>query len=189
LTIFGLGNPLSNYKATRHNVGFMVVDRLAKELFLHFTHREQYHIAQSKDGLNLIKPMLYMNNSGIVVSNYLSKSGMAQDFVVVYDDLALPLGKIRIREKGSDGGHQGLSSIIYYLKTIDFPRLRIGIGSPINGQSTTDYVLANFSKTEQPILNQILDYACEALFMIKNTGIKAAMNKYNPIYVSVNDGD
>ncbi|MBS4015145.1 MAG: aminoacyl-tRNA hydrolase [Candidatus Latescibacteria bacterium] len=176
---------MSKYKASRHNVGFMVIDKLVKQLSLRFVRYDQYHIAQSNDGLSLIKPMLYMNNSGIIISEYLNRYGSVENFIVVYDDLALPLGRIRIREKGSDGGHQGMASIIYHLKTIDFPRMRIGISMPADGESTTDYVLSNFSETEKPVLNQITDIACDALLMIKSEGIKTTMNKYNPIDVSV----
>jgi PTH1 family peptidyl-tRNA hydrolase len=188
LVIFGLGNPLLRYKETRHNVGFMVVDRLSKKLSIRFIHHSDYYIAHTKDtakiNITLIKPMLYMNNSGIVVSEYIQSIKSSTEspfFIVVCDDLALPLGKIRIREKGSDGGHQGLASVIYHLQTINFPRLRIGIGQPPLEISATDYVLTKFSPEESPILDNVLEVSCTALTMIEKSGIKAAMNKYNPM--------
>ncbi len=185
MIVFGLGNPLPKYKETRHNVGFMVVDRLSKKFSMRFIHQSDYYIAHTK-GLTkiyftLIKPMLYMNNSGMVVSEYLQSLGKSSDFIVVCDDLALPLGKMRIREKGSDGGHQGLASIIFHLQTTNFPRLRIGIGQPPIDISATDFVLTKFSSLEKQVLNKVLDAACSALTIAKEYGIKAAMNKYNAV--------
>jgi len=185
LIVFGLGNPLPKYKETRHNVGFMVVDILSKNFSMRFTHHANYYVAHTKDliktNLALIKPMLYMNNSGMVVSDYLQSSNKHSDFIVVCDDLALPLGKMRIREKGSDGGHQGLASIIFHLQTTNFPRLRIGIGQPPVGISATDYVLTKFASAEKQVLNKVLDAACSALTIAQEYGIKAAMNKYNAV--------
>lgn len=186
MIIFGLGNPLPKYKETRHNVGFMVMDRLAKQLSLRFTRRSDYHIAQSgKLAMALIKPMLYMNNSGIVVSDYLQSTDASVSFIVVYDDMALPLGKIRIREKGSNGGHQGLASIIYHLQITNFPRLRIGIGQPSAGVSATDYVLAKFLPEEELILDKVIETSCSALMRVQESGIKAAMNQYNAIQFKI----
>ncbi|MCX7785773.1 MAG: aminoacyl-tRNA hydrolase [candidate division WOR-3 bacterium] len=187
LIVFGLGNPTRKYKDTRHNVGFMVLDRLAQRYGLHFSHYTDYHVAQTKTNqpqLILIKPMLYMNNSGIVIYEYLQKHN--DNFCVVCDDLALPLGKIRIRKKGSDGGHKGLASIIYYLQTTNFPRIRVGIGKPIN-TTATEYVLTKFSPQEKVILNKVLEKTCDAIEMIESNGIELAMNKYNPISYDLNN--
>jgi len=179
LIIFGLGNPLPKYRETRHNIGFMIVDKLAKKLSIRFSHKPSYHVARKGVDYTLIKPMLYMNNSGIAAAEYLRTISSSQFFIVVCDDLALPLGKIRIREKGSDGGHNGLASIIYHFQTNNFPRLRIGIGLIQNGFTTTDYVLSKFSENEKPILEKVIETSCEALVRINETGIKSAMNKYN----------
>jgi PTH1 family peptidyl-tRNA hydrolase len=182
LTVFGLGNPFPKYKDTRHNVGFMVVDKLAKDLGVRFTHHSAYHAAHSdKFNMTLVKPMLYMNNSGIAVREFLQTSDKPDDFIVVYDDITLPLGRIRIREKGSDGGHQGMASIIYHLLTNNFPRLRVGIGKPMSDISATEYVLEKFSRLEKQILDKTIDNVCSALLMIKDQGIKMAMNQYNSI--------
>jgi PTH1 family peptidyl-tRNA hydrolase len=159
----------------------MVMDKLAKKLSLRFLHKSSYHIARKNDELVLIKPMLYMNNSGNAVREYLQSSGHNRSFVVVYDDLALPLGKLRIREKGSDGGHKGLASIIYHSQTTNFPRLRIGIGRPSLDISATDYVLSKFSKEEKPVLEKVIETACQAIITIKDSGIKKAMNLYNAL--------
>ncbi len=180
MIIFGLGNPLPKYKATRHNVGFMVLERMAQKLSLRFINHETYDEAVSDD-FRLVKPMLYMNNSGIVVKQYLSHKD--DFFIVVYDDLDLPFGKIRIRERGSDGGHQGVASIIYHLQTDNFARLRIGIGKRPANITTTDYVLSEFSVSEKSVLLKILDSAIEALMVIKQDGVKQAMNKFNPLTI------
>lgn len=184
MIIFGLGNPDSKYKETRHNIGFMVLDKLAKRLVVRFRRKSDYHIAYAKvhdTRLKLVKPMLYMNNSGLVVSDYVQTHGKNEDFIVVYDDMALPLGKIRIREKGSDAGHQGMASIIYCLSSTDFPRLRIGIGSPNPGVTATDYVLEEFTEPEKPILEKVIETSCIALLEILESDLKTAMNKYNPV--------
>lgn len=185
MIVFGLGNPLEQYKGTRHNVGFMVVDRLAKKLSLRFKNYGQYQTAKSGDYLILVKPMLYMNNSGVAVRAYLQSSSEKPNFVVAYDDWALPLGKIRIREKGSDGGHHGLASIIYHLNTNEFARLRIGIGPLPDNVSATDFVLSNFTKDEKLILEQVIENVCQAIITINQSGIKIAMNKFNPTEVSL----
>ncbi len=182
MTVFGLGNPFSKYKDTRHNVGFMVVDRLAKDLAVRFKHHSAYHAAHSnKSNMTLVKPMLYMNNSGIAVREFLQTSDNPDNFIVVYDDIALPLGRIRIREKGSGGGHQGMASIIYHLQTNNFPRLRVGIGKPVSDIGATEYVLEKFSRPEKQILDKTIDNACSALLMIEEQGVKMAMNHYNSI--------
>ncbi|MCX8014377.1 MAG: aminoacyl-tRNA hydrolase [candidate division WOR-3 bacterium] len=182
MIVFGLGNPLPRYRYTRHNVGFMVVDELSKKLSIRFRHYANYSIAQTNDkSMILIKPMLYMNNSGIVVADYLKDKQM--NFIIVCDDIALPLGKIRIREKGSDGGHQGLASIIYHLQTNNFPRMRIGVGKPPAEMSMSDYVLSKFSENEKIILDKTIELACSALIDIEHKGIKSAMSKYNAINV------
>jgi PTH1 family peptidyl-tRNA hydrolase len=165
-------------------MGFMVVDRLSKQLSIRFTHHKDYYIAQSKDSsginLTLIKPMLYMNNSGIIVSEYVQSQSTGDDFIVVCDDLALPLGKIRIREKGTDGGHKGLASIIYHLATTNFSRMKIGIGQPPKAIIATDYVLTRFRDEEMPILDDVIEASCDALLLAEQKGIKQAMNEYNP---------
>lgn len=160
----------------------MVLDELSKKLSIRFRHYLKYAVAQTKDRTwILIKPMLFMNNSGVVVADYLRDK--PSDFIVVCDDIALPLGKIRIREKGSDGGHQGLASIIYHLKTNNFPRMRIGIGKPPAEISVSDYVLSKFSKDEKIIITKTIELACSALIHIGNKGIKSAMSLYNALSV------
>lgn len=165
----------------------MIVDQLARKLSLRFVRRSSYHIAQKENEWVIIKPMLYMNNSGIVISKYLQSNVDNKFFIVVCDDSALPLGKLRIREKGSDGGHQGLASIIYHLQTSNFPRLRVGIGYKPPEVSITDYVLSKFTKDEKTALEQIIETVCQAVMTIKESGIKKAMTIYNALSLVNNE--
>jgi PTH1 family peptidyl-tRNA hydrolase len=179
MTIFGLGNPGERYINTRHNVGFRVVDTIAQRLGMRFHHQPGMFIARSvlqSRPLTLIKPLLFMNNSGIVVKEQLARD--PDDFLVVVDDLNLPFGVLRLRPGGSDGGHKGLASIIYHLEKNTFPRLRIGIGSP-EKVTATDYVLSPWTPAELELLPEILDRAADACLCVFNEGIEKAMNRYN----------
>lgn len=181
MIVFGLGNPLAQYKNNRHNAGFMVTDRMAKRLEVGFKQYEHFAVSPMKDNLILVKPMLYMNNSGAAVTEAFQVLGQTDDFVVVYDDWSLPLGKVRIRAKGSDGGHNGMASVIYHLNTDKFARIRVGIGPLPDELSATDFVLGDFTKKEKKILDQVLDMCCVAIEVIREYGIQTAMNRYNSI--------
>jgi len=177
MIFFGLGNPGRKYQLTRHNIGFLALDFLARVFHCRFRTFTDYAEAYSeKEGLFLVKPLLYMNNSGVVVKEYLAKR--PDSFLVICDDLSLPLGEIRFRKKGSDGGHQGLKNIIYHLNTERFPRLRIGIGEPVN-LSHTEYVLSEFNKEEKEKLPCLLEMISEALLLFLKEGIEKAMNRFN----------
>lgn len=182
MVCFALGNPGKKYAQTRHNIGFMVADALAKRLNMKFESNSDYRWTQTflsainKD-LVIVKPLLYMNNSGVVVKEYLARH--PDDFIVVCDDFALPFGQLRFRERGSDGGHQGLASIIYYLQTNNFPRLRIGIGNPSAAILRREYVLTKFSNEERKQLPKVIDCAADALLYLLANGIKKAMSLFN----------
>ncbi|MEO0019387.1 MAG: aminoacyl-tRNA hydrolase [candidate division WOR-3 bacterium] len=179
MTIFGLGNPTERYALTRHNLGFMTLDTIAQLLQIRFHHIPGRFLAQTVFAgkkLLLIKPLLYMNHSGVVVKEQLTEH--PDDFLVVVDDIALPFGTIRLRPKGSDGGHKGLASIIYHLGTDRFPRLRIGIGSPKEGDAT-EYVLSPFSNEEMKMLPNVLRRATDACLMVATCGLEKAMNQFN----------
>lgn len=180
MVCFALGNPGKKYALTRHNIGFMVADALAHKLKIKFKSGEDYQWFSKEIGekeITIVKPLLYMNNSGVLVKEYLAEH--QEDFIVVCDDFALPFGRIRIRERGSDGGHQGLASIIYHLATNDFSRVRIGIGIPDPEISHTEYVLAKFTKEEIALLPKIIERSVDAIFCILEQGIKKAMTFYN----------
>lgn len=158
----------------------MVADALAQKMGIKFVQGADYQWTKKMIGKKefvIVKPLLYMNNSGIVAKEYLAKKN--DDFIVVCDDFALPLGRIRIRERGSDGGHRGLASIIYHLATNNFPRLRIGIGKPPASISSSEYVLTKFTPLEKRLLPKIIEYAAAALICVLEQGIKKAMNLYN----------
>ncbi len=179
--IVGLGNPGRAYAHTRHNVGFDVLDILAKRKKVRILSRQNRALVGSFDHYGekilLVKPQTFMNESGQAVGAIVRKHNLTPDSVlVVYDDLDLPLGKIRIRPRGSSGGHKGMKSIISHLHSEDFPRIRIGIGR--NGEAI-NHVLSRFNRKERQIMDVTLGQAADALNMILEEGIEAAMNVYN----------
>jgi len=181
VTIFGLGNPGPRYVLTRHNVGFMVADMLAAGLgfrFRAFADREVARRQFAGDELVLVKPLLYMNESGVVVRKQLERR--PDRMLVVCDDMALPFGRLRLRPGGSDGGHKGLGSIIFHLGRSDFPRLRIGIDAPARSSDGIDYVLERFPKGQEAMLPEVLERAADACIAVVTRGLQRAMNRFNP---------
>jgi PTH1 family peptidyl-tRNA hydrolase len=177
--LVGLGNPGREYRETRHNVGFLLLDRLALRERAEF-HTEkgwQAEVARAGD-LLLCKPLTFMNLSGRSVRplSQFYKIEPAQ-MLVILDDMALPLGKLRFRKDGSAGGHNGLKSIVEHLGTPCIPRLRVGIGSA--ERDAVDHVLGRFTLEERPALEQSLDRALEAIDCARTRGLEAAMNAYN----------
>lgn len=181
--VLGLGNPGAEHAQTRHNVGFEVVDTLAERHGIRITlHRDHAHC-----GLGVIagipvvlaKPMTYMNRSGEAACALLARYPLEPSrLLVIVDDVALPLGKIRVRPSGSDGGHNGLSSIIHCTGTQAFPRVRIGIGNPPPGQMV-EYVLSRFTPQERDTIDQAIQRAADAVELILSDGVQAAMNRFN----------
>lgn len=182
--IVGLGNPGRKYRRNRHNAGFHVVDRLAAVHDLRFdVWRNRALLAQGTiQGIKatLVKPQTYMNLSGEAVGSVARFFKVPPERVlVVFDDLDLPLGTLRLRLKGGAGGHRGMANIIAHLKTRDFPRLRIGIGRPPGQMSPEAYVLQDFRDGEKPIMEQIYQQAVEAIGVALSEGIEIAMNQFN----------
>lgn len=179
--IVGLGNPGRKYEQTRHNVGFMLVDRLAAAEGLSFESRLRWqaHTAKLSDGRLLLKPQTFMNLSGRCIRQVMAfhKWEPAQ-VLVVYDDAALPLGRLRLREKGSAGGHNGIKSMIEHLGTDGFPRLKIGIGGSAPG-GMTGHVLGTFREDERETLENTLARAEAAVQLAHSQGFAAAANVYN----------
>jgi len=177
--LVGLGNPGREYRETRHNVGFILLDRLASRERAEFRPEKSWQAEVARAGdLLLCKPLTYMNLSGRSVRPLIQfyKIEPAQ-MLVILDDMALPLGKLRFRKDGSAGGHNGLKSIIEQLGTNVVPRLRVGIGSA--ERDAVDHVLGRFTLEERPALEQTLDRALEAIDCARNRGLEAAMNAYN----------
>lgn len=183
--VAGLGNPGRKYSDTRHNLGFMVVDLLAERFESSFRKKKgdyrQGSIAISGRNVLLIKPFTFMNLSGLAIRQAIDYHGLNPDEVlVVCDDINLPVGKIRIRSGGSDGGHKGLRSTIEIVETTDFPRLRMGIGQPEDPEYPVEaYVLEKFDKDEREIVNEMIEHAASAVETIIRTGVEAAQQQYN----------
>lgn len=184
--IVGLGNPGREYEATRHNVGFMVVDLLASNAKKSFRPgKGEYYFTEIRHGgedVVLLKPTTYMNNSGIAVKDAAQKfDAVIPDLLIVYDDFNIPLGKLRLRSGGSDGGHNGIYSVIYHLNDDSFPRLRCGIGTEevVPGRDMAGFVLSEFEAREIPQVEAMTKDAAEAALTFVRSGIQVAMNKYN----------
>ncbi len=181
--VVGLGNPGSKYEATRHNIGFEVVDRLATSgLEARFSTRFDGLLAETEIDFKrvlLLKPMTFMNLSGRAVKQAIQFYKLdIEDLLVVCDDLSLPLGKIRIRRGGSDGGQKGLRDITAQLGSQDFARLRIGLGE--RGPSdAADFVLSRFRPAERPIIDDTLILATQAIAVWTTQGVETAMNRFN----------
>lgn len=183
--IVGLGNPGLEYDGTRHNVGFMVLDRLLTNP--PFERFEEKHIANSivftgnfrGRALMLQKPQTFMNSSGEAVALIARKQGLSpESILVVYDDMDLPLGRLRFREGGSDGGHNGIKSIIAELGSATFKRFRLGIGRPTTPK-TIDYVLSKFEERDIETLKTVLITSVDAVCTVLTGGMSLAMNKFN----------
>jgi PTH1 family peptidyl-tRNA hydrolase len=193
--IVGLGNPGERYKNTRHNLGYRVVDFLADRFdsFDKLTARKNKkdfkpgkgefvfcEIRVGEEKIHLIKPITFMNSSGVAVAEAMNNYSLGiENLLVVCDDVNLPLGKIRIREKGSDGGHKGLRSIIYQLNSVDFTRLRMGIGDTPQGVDLEEFVLEDFKLEEKEIAGQMVERATLAVENIIAHGIEDSMSRFN----------
>ena len=181
--VVGLGNPGRQYEQTRHNVGWMVLDRLAERAGL-TGHAKSRDAAATMRGrykgldLVLIKPMTYMNESGLAVRKALARERTPpEDLLVVYDDFDLPLGKLRIRGEGSAGTHNGMRSIVGELETQKFARLRVGIGEPAT--HAINHVLSRFTADERKVLDEVLDAAADAVEEWAAEGVNRAANRWN----------
>jgi PTH1 family peptidyl-tRNA hydrolase len=184
--IVGLGNPGRQYAKTRHNIGFLCVDALAKHWGLTFSrHRARSEVAEGEAcgrRIILAKPQTYMNNSGVAVRDLLKMSNLSpSDLLVIADDLDLPFGRLRLREKGSSGGQRGIQSIIDQLGTDQFARLRVGIGRPPPDVDPVDYVLTTFTASEAAELPAILDRVVAGVEVLLTRGLAAAMNVVNVV--------
>lgn len=185
LLVVGLGNPGKQYLNTRHNVGFMTLDRLADHLSVSFRwgNGPYVYFDSEWEGEKVIgvKPLTFMNRSGIAVEKLVREYEIPlSNLVVVSDDFHLPLGKIRLRKKGSAGGHQGLASIIQALGTEEFPRLRMGIGMK-SGMDPAEYVLSKFSKTERSIVKEMVQRGVEAILHLLQYGMDKTMTVFNRV--------
>ena len=188
--LVGLGNPGPRYSLTRHNVGFLVLERLAAEAGQIFRQQSKLHglvadVGHGPERLRLLMPQTFMNESGRSVRAALDWFGLRADqLLVIVDDMDRPLGRLRLRSSGSAGGHNGLRSLIQHLGTQEFARLRIGIGAPAGDPAdrktrTVGHVLGPFSAREQPILAQVLKEVVGGVALIRQQGVERAGNRLN----------
>jgi PTH1 family peptidyl-tRNA hydrolase len=181
--ILGLGNPGERYRNTRHNIGFAVAEHLAVRLRL---TKQNEQLLYTWTGGNdrfrpvIARPQAFMNRSGLAAKVLLERVGcLPQQMLVVVDDFHLPLGRLRVRRSGSDGGHNGLISVAEQVGTRDFPRLRIGVGPISEDSNVVDFVLGEFDRSEREKLPKILDMAAEATLVTVTGGVQAAMEQFN----------
>ena len=181
--IVGLGNPGDRYRETRHNIGFHVVDELAcRWRSTPWKHRFEAEVSEHRaDGpVLLVKPQTFMNLSGVAVREAVKfYKAAANDIIVIHDDLDLPAGRLRIRERGGSGGHRGIGSILAELGTDEFVRVRFGVGRPPEGWDSADYVLGKFAKDEQERIRDAVMKAADAVEAIMKEGAAPAMNRFN----------
>ena len=188
--VVGLGNPGTKYEGTRHNIGFMALERMASGEGFSFRQQSKLHGLAAEHGigesrLRLLMPQTYMNDSGRSIRAALDWFGFTpEQLLVLVDDMDIPLGRLRLRAQGSAGGHNGLRSTIQHLGTQAFPRLRIGIGAPADNLAerrarTVSHVLGSFSRAEQPEVDAVLDGVLEAIQRIQRQGLDRAGNWIN----------
>ena len=182
--IVGLGNPGREYERTRHNVGFLVVEAFARRHGISVARRDfRALVGDGRAGdarVFLLKPQTFMNLSGESVAAFLRQKPLAlTDIIVVADDIALPLGKLRLRAEGSAGGHNGLKSLIQHLHSPSFPRLRFGVGAPRDPSAQIDFVLGAFGQREQEEVDETVERAAAALETWLSDGLQTAMSRFN----------
>ncbi|BAD62624.1 MULTISPECIES: aminoacyl-tRNA hydrolase [Shouchella] len=182
--VVGLGNPGKKYEHTRHNIGFDIIDRCAQKLDLPLDKQKFKAIYGEKrigsEKVVLLKPLTYMNLSGEAVRPFMDYFNISNDeLVVIYDDLDLPVGKIRLRKKGSAGGHNGIKSLIAHLGTEDFNRIRVGIGRPAHGEPVVHYVLDTYRKEELAFMNEAAEKSAKAIEAWLEKPFLEVMNTFN----------
>ena len=181
--VIGLGNPGNKYTKTRHNIGFAVIDKFIKSCSLEFTKKYRDSVISKciieGEEVLFVKPQLFMNLSGGPTKRIIGKYNCSlNEILVVLDDINIPLGKTRIREKGSSGGHNGLKSISNHLRTTCFPRLRVGVGSSLP-EDTKEFVLSRFTKEENDVIQSALDKACKIINCWVATDVSNCMSLFN----------
>lgn len=182
--IFGLGNPGKKYLETKHNIGFRILDNFAKKHNLVFepSKSEYWYLESSINTFPffLIKPTTFVNNSGLVVNEVVKLYNIyLKDILIIYDDINLNFGKIRVRSSGSDGGHNGMKSIIYNLQTNQFPRLRYGISSPNEDESLSEFVLSKLTQNEIEIFNNNISFTIKLIEYFITGGIHQMLNFFS----------
>lgn len=182
--IAGLGNPTMQYAATRHNIGFDTITRICDDNNISLNMKKHKSLLGQGilggEKVILAQPQTYMNNSGEAIREIADYYKLSTDeIIIIYDDISLDVGQLRIRAKGSAGGHNGIKSIIQYLGGEEFPRVKVGVGEKPPGWDLADYVLSRFSREDDEIIREALGRAAKACETIISEGIQAAMNRFN----------
>jgi PTH1 family peptidyl-tRNA hydrolase len=178
--LVGLGNPGMKYSDTKHNFGFWILDRFIEKSYLTFQAGKGDYLLAKKGGLVCIKPTAFMNNSGVTlleVKQFFKVK--TENFLIVYDDIDLPLGTLRFRRDGGTGGHKGIESIIYQFQSENFNRLRIGIATDVDMKPSERYVLSPFQREDEEIKNEMIEKACKGIEYCLLHGMNETMNKFN----------
>ncbi len=184
--IVGLGNPGSKYEKTKHNIGFMAVDKIVNNLDVTFTEDKNFKAQIGSTFINhekvyFVKPTTFMNNSGIAVKALLTYYNISvEDLIVIYDDLDMEVGKLRLRSKGSAGGHNGIKSIIAHIGTQEFNRIKVGIGRPLKGMTVINHVMGQFNTEDNIVISLTLDRVVNAVnFYLQENDFEKTMQKFN----------
>ncbi len=182
--VAGLGNPGRDYTGTRHNIGFGVIARISDKYNIPLTGKEHKAICGKGmiggEKVILAQPQTFMNLSGECVRSLMDYYKLeSEDIIIAYDDIDLEVGQLRIRGKGSAGGHNGIKNIISHLGTNEFPRVKVGVGGKPEGGDLVRHVLGRFSRKDEKVIGEVLDVAVEAVETILSDGVEAAMNRYN----------
>lgn len=184
--IVGLGNPGSKYEKTKHNIGFMAVDKIVNDLDVTFTEDKNFKAQIGSTFINhekvyFVKPTTFMNNSGIAVKALLTYYNISvEDLIVIYDDLDMEVGKLRLRSKGSAGGHNGIKSIIAHIGTQEFNRIKVGIGRPLKGMTVINHVMGQFNTEDNIVISLTLDRVVNAVnFYLQENDFEKTMQKFN----------
>ena len=182
--VAGLGNPGRDYAGTRHNIGFGVIARISDKYNIPLTGKEHKAICGKGmiggEKVILAQPQTFMNLSGECVRSLVDDYKLeSEDIIIAYDDIDLEVGQLRIRSKGSAGGHNGIKNIISHLGTNEFPRVKVGVGGKPEGGDLVRHVLGRFSREDEKMIGEVLDVAVEAVETILSDGVEAAMNRYN----------
>lgn len=178
--VVGLGNPGRRYRATRHNVGFCVVDRLTGGRYREGSWGHWTEMRLGDDPVLVLRPLTYMNLSGIAVRHCVNQHGLhVSEVMVVHDHMDLPLGRLRVRPRGGSGGHKGVRSVASELNSTDFARLRVGIGRPPEGTPSENHVLSSFMQEEVIVVREVVEVAVKAVRTSVTCGLEEAMNLYN----------
>lgn len=184
--IIGLGNPGSKYEKTKHNIGFMAIDKIVNNLDVTFTEDKNFKAQIGSTFINhekvyFVKPTTFMNNSGIAVKALLTYYNISvEDLIVIYDDLDMEVGKLRLRSKGSAGGHNGIKSIIAHIGTQEFNRIKVGIGRPLKGMTVINHVMGQFNTEDNIVISLTLDRVVNAVnFYLQENDFEKTMQKFN----------